>query len=89
KKLAPGQTLPTTPGTHTVMVRVITASDVYKDVPVTVVIPENPPTTGTDKKPLYVFNNTAIKTVDAGTNVDSSTADDKVKVVTLNDPNGI
>ncbi|HEM5989133.1 TPA: YSIRK-type signal peptide-containing protein, partial [Streptococcus suis] len=49
----------------------------------------NQPTTATDKKPLYVFNNTAIKTVDAGTNVDSSTADDKVKVVTLEDPDGI
>ncbi|HFI0467632.1 TPA: DUF1542 domain-containing protein, partial [Streptococcus suis] len=46
-------------------------------------------TAGTDKKPLYVFNNTPIKTVDAGTNVDSSTADDKVKVVTLKDPDGI
>ncbi|HEL2056431.1 TPA: DUF1542 domain-containing protein, partial [Streptococcus suis] len=38
KELAPGQTIPTTPGTHTVNVRVITASNVYKDVPVTVII---------------------------------------------------
>ncbi|HFI0646327.1 TPA: DUF1542 domain-containing protein, partial [Streptococcus suis] len=49
----------------------------------------NPPTTVQDKQTIYVFNNTAIKTVDAGTNVDSSTADDKVKVVTLKDPDGI
>ncbi|WP_161940915.1 hypothetical protein, partial [Streptococcus suis] len=38
KVLAPDQTLPTTEGTHTVMVRVITESNVYKDVPVTVII---------------------------------------------------
>ncbi|HEL9630769.1 TPA: YSIRK-type signal peptide-containing protein, partial [Streptococcus suis] len=89
KVLAPGQQVPTTAGTHTVMVRVITESNVYKDVPVTVIIPENPPATATDKKPLYVFNNTAIKTVDPGTNVDTSTTDDKVNVVTLADPQGI
>ncbi|NQG98517.1 hypothetical protein HO675_10560, partial [Streptococcus suis] len=39
KILVPGQQVPTTPGIHTVMVRVITESNVYKDVPVTVVIP--------------------------------------------------
>ncbi|HFR3977750.1 TPA: YPDG domain-containing protein, partial [Streptococcus suis] len=89
KVLAPNQTVPNTPGEHTVIVRVITESNVYKDVPVTVVIPENPPATATDKKPLYVFNNTAIKTVDPGTNVDTSTTDDKVNVVTLADPQGI
>ncbi|WP_032512312.1 DUF1542 domain-containing protein, partial [Streptococcus suis] len=49
----------------------------------------NPPTTVQDKQTIYVFNNTAIKTVDADTNVDSSTTDDKVKVVTLQDPDGI
>ncbi|HEM6113064.1 TPA: YSIRK-type signal peptide-containing protein, partial [Streptococcus suis] len=49
----------------------------------------NTPTTATDKKPLYVFNNTAIKTVDPRTNVDTSTTDDKVNVVTLADPQGI
>ncbi|HEM6303156.1 TPA: YPDG domain-containing protein, partial [Streptococcus suis] len=49
----------------------------------------NQPTTATDKKPLYVFNNTAIKTVDPGTNVDTSTTDDKVNVVTLADPQDI
>ncbi|HEL2052659.1 TPA: DUF1542 domain-containing protein, partial [Streptococcus suis] len=49
----------------------------------------NPATTVQDKQTIYVFNNTAIKTVDAGTNVDSSTTDDKVKVVTLQDPDGI
>ncbi|HFI0068124.1 TPA: hypothetical protein ACGO67_002238, partial [Streptococcus suis] len=54
-----------------------------------VIIPENPPTTATDKKPLYVFNNTAIKTVDPGTNEDTSTTDDKVNVVTLADPQDI
>ncbi|HFI0240485.1 TPA: hypothetical protein ACGO7X_002299, partial [Streptococcus suis] len=89
KVLAPNQIVPTTAGTHTVIVRVITESNVYKDVPVTVIIPENPPATATDKKPLYVFNNTAIKTVDPGTNVDTSTTDDKVNVVTLADPQGI
>ncbi|MGU7989790.1 DUF1542 domain-containing protein, partial [Streptococcus suis] len=40
KVLAPDQTLPTTPGTHTVNVRVITDSNVYKDVPVKVIIPK-------------------------------------------------
>ncbi|HEM6088263.1 TPA: hypothetical protein U2B88_000255, partial [Streptococcus suis] len=89
KILAPGQTVPTTPGTHNVAVRVITDSNVYKDVVVVVNIPANTPTTATDKKPLYVFNNTAIKTVDPGTNVDSSTTDDKVNVVTLQDPEGL
>ncbi|HFI0653042.1 TPA: hypothetical protein ACGO4Z_002373, partial [Streptococcus suis] len=89
KVLAPNQTVPNTPGEHTVIVRVITESNVYKDVPVTVIIPENPPTTATDKKPLYVFNNTAIKTVDPGTNEDTSTTDDKVNVVTLADPQDI
>ncbi|HFR3976278.1 TPA: hypothetical protein ACHVI3_000366, partial [Streptococcus suis] len=89
KVLAPGQTLPTAPGRHEVTVRVITDSNVYKDVTVVVNIPANTPTTGTDKKPLYVFNNTAIKTVDPGMNVDTSTTDDKVNVVTLQDPEGL
>ncbi|HGA1494836.1 TPA: YPDG domain-containing protein, partial [Streptococcus suis] len=87
KVLAPGQQVPTTAGTHTVMVRVITESNVYKDVPVTVVIPENPATTGTNKKPLYVFNNTPIATVGDGTNVADTV--NKVNVVTLADPQGI
>ncbi|HFI0468410.1 TPA: YPDG domain-containing protein, partial [Streptococcus suis] len=87
KVLAPGQTVPTTPGEHTVTVRVITDSNVYKDVPVTVVIPENPATTGTNKKPLYVFNNTPIATVGDGTNVADNV--NKVNVVTLADPQGI
>ncbi|HFI0449804.1 TPA: YPDG domain-containing protein, partial [Streptococcus suis] len=39
KVLAPGQTVPTQPGTHTVTVRVITDSNVYKDVDVQVIIP--------------------------------------------------
>ncbi|HEL2592728.1 TPA: DUF1542 domain-containing protein, partial [Streptococcus suis] len=44
-------------------------------------------TAGTDKKPLYVFNNTPIATVGAGTDVADKV--DKVKVVTLKDPDGI
>ncbi|HFU4110995.1 TPA: DUF1542 domain-containing protein, partial [Streptococcus suis] len=40
KVLAPGQQVPTTPGEHTVTVRVITDSNVYKDVPVKVIIPK-------------------------------------------------
>ncbi|HFU4464952.1 TPA: YPDG domain-containing protein, partial [Streptococcus suis] len=60
KVLAPGQTVPTTAGTHTVTVRVITDSNVYKDVPVTVVIPETPITD--NATPVY-----AEKTVVPGT----------------------
>ncbi|HFU4206277.1 TPA: DUF1542 domain-containing protein, partial [Streptococcus suis] len=44
-------------------------------------------TAGTDKKPLYVFNNTPIATVGAGT--DEADNVNKVKVVTLKDPDGI
>ncbi|HFU4055499.1 TPA: DUF1542 domain-containing protein, partial [Streptococcus suis] len=44
-------------------------------------------TVGTDKKPLYAFNNTPIATVGAGT--DEADNVNKVNVVTLNDPNGI
>ncbi|HEL2384364.1 TPA: YPDG domain-containing protein, partial [Streptococcus suis] len=44
-------------------------------------------TVGTDKKPLYVFNNTPIATVGAGT--DEADNVNKVKVVTLKDPDGI
>ncbi|MGU7930545.1 DUF1542 domain-containing protein, partial [Streptococcus suis] len=40
KVLAPGQTAPTAPGEYTVTVRVITDSNVYKDVPVKVIIPK-------------------------------------------------
>ncbi|HEM5200244.1 TPA: YPDG domain-containing protein, partial [Streptococcus suis] len=40
KVLAPGQTVPTTAGHHEVIVRVITDSNVYKDVKVTVVLKE-------------------------------------------------
>ncbi|HEM5984573.1 TPA: hypothetical protein U2B44_000987, partial [Streptococcus suis] len=81
-------TLPTS-GTYEVKVRTrnIYGQDIYNWV--TVEYPANTPTTATDKKPLYVFNNTAIKTVDPGTNVDTSTTDDKVNVVTLQDPEGI
>ncbi|WP_153958532.1 DUF1542 domain-containing protein, partial [Streptococcus suis] len=38
RDLAPGQTLPTAPGEHNVVVRVVTASNVYKDVTVKVII---------------------------------------------------
>ncbi|HFI0049215.1 TPA: YPDG domain-containing protein, partial [Streptococcus suis] len=81
-------TLPTS-GTYEVKVRTrnIYGQDIYNWV--TVEYPANTPTTATDKQPLYVFNNTAIKTVDSGTNVDTSTADDKVNVVTLQDPEGL
>ncbi|HFI0936905.1 TPA: hypothetical protein ACGO17_002052, partial [Streptococcus suis] len=47
----------------------------------------NTPTTGTNKKPLYVFNNTPIATVGAGTDVADNV--NKVNVVTLEDPQGI
>ncbi|HFI0632535.1 TPA: YPDG domain-containing protein, partial [Streptococcus suis] len=87
KVLAPGQQVPTTAGTHTVTVRVITDSNVYKDVPVTVVIPENPPATATDKQNIYVFNNTEIATVGAGT--DTADNVNKVKIATIADPQGI
>ncbi|HFI0804920.1 TPA: DUF1542 domain-containing protein [Streptococcus suis] len=40
KVLAPGETVPTAPGEYTVTVRVITDSNVYKDVPVKVIIPK-------------------------------------------------
>ncbi|NQG98239.1 YSIRK-type signal peptide-containing protein, partial [Streptococcus suis] len=86
KVLAPGQTLPTTPGTHYVTVRVITDSNVYKDVVVEVEIPENPPTTATDKQTIYVFNNTPIQTVDPATKEPNKV--NKVKVATLTDPQG-
>ncbi|HEL2738144.1 TPA: YPDG domain-containing protein, partial [Streptococcus suis] len=81
-------TLPTS-GTYEVKVRTrnIYGQDIYNWV--TVEYPANTPTTATDKQPLYLFNNTAIKTVDSGTNVDTSTADDKVNVVTLQDPEGL
>ncbi|HFR3539516.1 TPA: YSIRK-type signal peptide-containing protein, partial [Streptococcus suis] len=48
--------VPTTPGTHPVTVRVTNNQGRYKDVVVNVTIPNpNQPTTGTNKKPLYVF----------------------------------
>ncbi|HFI0421037.1 TPA: Ig-like domain-containing protein, partial [Streptococcus suis] len=86
KVLAPDQQVPTTPGTHTVKVRVITDSNVYKDVPVTVVIP-NPPATATNKQDIYVFKNSPIQTVNPTTNVADNT--NKVKIADLTDPQGI
>ncbi|HFU4206458.1 TPA: YPDG domain-containing protein, partial [Streptococcus suis] len=87
KVLAPNQTVPSTPGTHTVTVRVITASNVYKDVPVTVVIPENPASTATNKQDIYVFKNSPIQTVNPATNVADNA--NKVKIADLADPQGI
>ncbi|HFI0421061.1 TPA: YPDG domain-containing protein, partial [Streptococcus suis] len=86
KVLAPDQQVPTTPGTHTVKVRVITDSNVYKDVPVTVVIP-NPPATATNKQDIYVFKNSPIQTVNPATNVADNA--NKVKIADLADPQGI
>ncbi|MBY4981866.1 DUF1542 domain-containing protein [Streptococcus suis] len=63
KVLAPGQQVPTTPGTHTVTVRVITDSNVYKDVPVTVVIPKYSDTltaTATENTSLIPGSGTAV-----------------------------
>ncbi|HFU4460586.1 TPA: hypothetical protein ACGO93_002074, partial [Streptococcus suis] len=80
--------VPTTPGTHQVTVRVTNNQGRYKDVVVNVTIPNpNTPTTGTNKKPLYVFNNTPIATVGAGT--DAADNVNKVNVVTLQDPERI
>ncbi|HEM2549206.1 TPA: YPDG domain-containing protein, partial [Streptococcus suis] len=86
KVLAPNQTVPTTPGEHTVTVRVITDSNVYKDVPVTVVIP-NPPATATNKQDIYVFKNSPIQTVNPTTNEEDNA--NKVKIADLSDPQGI
>ncbi|HEL2056746.1 TPA: YPDG domain-containing protein, partial [Streptococcus suis] len=79
-------TLPTS-GTYEVKVRTrnIYGQDIYNWV--TVEYPANTPTTGTDKKPLYVFNNTPIATVGADTDVADNV--NKVNVVTLADPQGI
>uniref|UniRef100_UPI00128FD1C4 DUF1542 domain-containing protein n=1 Tax=Streptococcus suis TaxID=1307 RepID=UPI00128FD1C4 len=63
KVLAPGQQVPTTPGTHSVTVRVITDSNVYKDVPVTVVIPKYSDTltaTATENTSLIPGSGTAV-----------------------------
>ncbi|HFI0696284.1 TPA: hypothetical protein ACGO4F_002447, partial [Streptococcus suis] len=47
----------------------------------------NTPTVGTDKKTIYVFKDTEIATVTPGTDV--AGGDNKVKVATLEDPEGI
>ncbi|NQO20526.1 DUF1542 domain-containing protein, partial [Streptococcus suis] len=63
KVLAPGQTAPTAPGEYTVTVRVITDSNVYKDVPVTVVIPKYSDTltaTATENTSLIPGSGTAV-----------------------------
>ncbi|WP_029945608.1 DUF1542 domain-containing protein, partial [Streptococcus suis] len=63
KVLAPDQQVPTTPGTHTVTVRIITDSNVYKDVPVTVVIPKYSDTltaTATENTSLIPGSGTAV-----------------------------
>ncbi|HFI0792188.1 TPA: YSIRK-type signal peptide-containing protein, partial [Streptococcus suis] len=79
-------TLPTS-GQYEVVVRTrnIYGQDIYNWV--TVNYPANTPTTATDKQTLYLFNNTPIATVNPGTN--EAGGDNKVKVATLEDPEGI
>ncbi|HEM6088808.1 TPA: YSIRK-type signal peptide-containing protein, partial [Streptococcus suis] len=79
-------TLPTS-GTYEVKVRTrnIYGQDIYNWV--TVEYPANTPTTATDKQTIYVFNNTPIQTVDPTTKEPNGV--DKVKVATLEDPQGI
>ena len=48
---------------------------------------ENTPTVGRDKEPIYIFNNTEIATVTPGTDV--AGGNNKVKIGTLEDPEGI
>ncbi|HFU4467091.1 TPA: YPDG domain-containing protein, partial [Streptococcus suis] len=76
KVLAPGETLPTTPGNHTVTVRVITDSNVYKDVEVPITIPANTaPTVRQDIPNQYVWKGTSLSpAVDADVNDVNSTA---------------
>ncbi|HEM6345397.1 TPA: KxYKxGKxW signal peptide domain-containing protein, partial [Streptococcus suis] len=85
KVLAPGQEIPTKPGTHEVTVRVITESNVYKDVTVTVIIPENPDTTAPES-PSVVANEDGSVTV-----TPSTTAGDDTKTVdiTYTDETGV
>ncbi|MCQ9226947.1 DUF1542 domain-containing protein, partial [Streptococcus suis] len=79
-------TLNTLPAGKNYEVRVKTTNKygqtIYNWVPV-----NDTRTAGTDKKPLYVFNNTPIATVGAGS-VEADNVN-KVKVVTLEDPDGI
>ncbi|HFU4463819.1 TPA: YPDG domain-containing protein, partial [Streptococcus suis] len=84
KVLAPGQTLPTTPGEHTIKVRVVTESNVYKDVDVKITIPENhAPTVSQTIPNQYVWKGTAVEpAINANVqDVDSTTARDDIKEV--------
>ncbi|HFI0240276.1 TPA: KxYKxGKxW signal peptide domain-containing protein, partial [Streptococcus suis] len=81
-------TLPTSGQNNVVQVKLTNAQGQEKIVDVIVNWPvTNQATTGTNKKPLYVFNNTPIATVGAGT--DAADNVNKVNVVTLEDPQGI
>ncbi|HFI0135715.1 TPA: KxYKxGKxW signal peptide domain-containing protein, partial [Streptococcus suis] len=81
KVLAPDQKVPTTEGTHTVIVRVITESNVYKDVPVTVIIPDST----APEAPVVTANPDGTVTV-----TPSQTAGDDTKTtdITYTDENG-
>ncbi|HFU4491981.1 TPA: YPDG domain-containing protein, partial [Streptococcus suis] len=84
KVLAPGQTLPTTPGEHTIKVRVVTESNVYKDVDVKITIPENTaPTVRQDIPNQYVWKGTAVEpAINANVqDVNSTPARDDIKEV--------
>ncbi|HFU4492129.1 TPA: hypothetical protein ACGPAL_002218, partial [Streptococcus suis] len=87
KVIAPGQSLSAAGGEQTIMVRVITASNVYKDVPVYITAPPANQATGTNPQRIYVFKDTEIKTVANGTaNPDNR---DSVSIGTITDPDGI
>ncbi|HFU4190508.1 TPA: hypothetical protein ACGO8C_002048, partial [Streptococcus suis] len=81
KVLAPDQTLPTTEGTHTVMVRVITESNVYKDVPVTVIIPKTPDTTAPEAPVVDAKEDGSVTVTPAGD-------DTKTTAITYTDETG-
>ncbi|HFR3775339.1 TPA: Ig-like domain-containing protein, partial [Streptococcus suis] len=81
KVLAPGQEIPTTPGTHTVNVRVITESNVYKDVPVTVIIPKTPDTTAPEAPVVDAKEDGSVTVTPAGD-------DTKTTAITYTDENG-
>ncbi|HEM6090149.1 TPA: hypothetical protein U2B88_002229, partial [Streptococcus suis] len=81
--LAPGQQVPTTPGRHEVTVRVITDSNVYKDVVVVVNIENTAPTVSQTIENQYVWKGTSLSpAVDADVNdVNSTPERDDIKEV--------
>ncbi|HFU4030191.1 TPA: YPDG domain-containing protein, partial [Streptococcus suis] len=85
KVLAPGQTVPTTPGRHEVTVRVITDSNVYKDVVVVVNIPENPPVTPITDNTIPTYGD---KTVVPGTPATSTPVFTDASGQTIDAPTG-